>query len=46
MQIVHGSSISQRHPNSAQILGPSEVVHPGSGLIPKEMDLEDMKLKV
>lgn len=43
MQIVHGSSISQAYPRSAKILGPSAVVHPSSGLIPKEMDLEDMK---
>lgn len=43
MQIVHGSSISQANPHSAKILGPSAVEHPSSGLIPKEMDLEEMK---
>lgn len=42
LQIVHGSSNSQAYPERAKILGPSKIHHPGSGLIPKEMDEKDL----
>lgn len=42
MQIVHGSSKSQVHPETARILGPSAVPNPDSGLVPREMTREDM----
>ncbi len=42
MQLFHGSSTSQAFPNDAKILGPSAVRNPYSGLIPKEMTIEDM----
>lgn len=42
MQIVHGSSWGQADPEHACILGPSEVPHPDSGLVPQAMTAEDI----
>lgn len=43
MQLVHGSSVSQAHPWSAVVLGPSAIANPDSGIIPKEMTPEDIR---
>ena len=46
MQLFHGSSSSQVHPETSKILGPSAIPNPFSGLTPKEMDKEDLSLAV
>ena len=43
MQLFHGSSTSQADPAHARILGPSTIRNPISGLVPREMTVEDMR---
>ncbi|MCC8164053.1 MAG: NADH:flavin oxidoreductase [Lachnospiraceae bacterium] len=42
MQLVHGSSSAQAFPEQAKILGPSSIRNPISGLVPRQMDVDDM----
>ena len=42
MQIAHGSAQSQEHPETAKILGPSPVKDLKSGIIPVEMQYDDI----
>jgi 2,4-dienoyl-CoA reductase-like NADH-dependent reductase (Old Yellow Enzyme family) len=42
MQLFHGSSSSQVHPETSKVLGPSAFSNPFSGLTPREMDKKDM----
>ncbi|MGI6590180.1 MAG: NADH:flavin oxidoreductase [Eggerthellaceae bacterium] len=41
-QLVHGSSWGQADPVHARILGPSALPHPDSGLVPREMTVDDI----
>lgn len=42
MQLFHGSSSSQVDPAHSLVLGPSAVQNPMSGIVPKEIDRDDM----
>lgn len=43
MQIVHGSSLSQANMEEAKILGPSAVKNHRSGVMPKEMTMDEFE---
>lgn len=42
LQLVYGGSISQGDSDIKEVCGPSNFVHPRSGILSKEMDREDM----
>lgn len=43
MQIVHGSSSQQADFGTAKVLGPSAVANLNTGIVPKEMTIEDIQ---
>lgn len=43
MQLVHGSSNRQAHPDEARVLGPSAMEHPASGIRSQAMDEDDLR---